>query len=154
MTLLDPMPTDTALARWVARMVARWPLVLRSTHAAKVASLNCEIREQHMVNDTIRRDMARIMRPRFPSILDLGAGELDISAQVERMATKFSVRFEPIYYVLDERSMRVARETEYVLQEIAHEIAMHHARQYERELLRMIESRYSSSAGGRRHGRR
>lgn len=153
MTRLDPMPTDTALARWVARMVARWPLVLRSTHAAKVRLLGYEINEQRMVNDTIRRDMARIMRPRFPSMLDLGAGELDISAQVDRMATKFSVHFQPIYYVMDERRQRVSAETEYMLQEIAHEIAMHHARQYERELLRMMEARYYQSAGGRRHGR-
>lgn len=140
---LPPAPADTRLARFVGRLLARWPLVSRSTlrmemhrKDAQISNLrddlayrDIEIRHLH---DTCRVLMRRLA----PPVPTLRATRMLMD---EAMTHRIKVEFDPVYYDEDVREMHYAtRSTDAwirMVQGIAHEMSLHHARQVEQTIL-------------------
>ena len=148
-TRLAPMPTDTALARLVARLVARWPIVLRTTHARRVAELQRQHAEDvayfnHAMR-VVRRDLRELAQSKLPLLQfnELDMADVSLKSFNDRMACTISVQFQTINYRIDElalrRGRRVSDETAYMLRTVVGELSRHHSEQFERELLRMAE---------------
>ena len=136
MTRRAPQPTDTALARLVARLVARWPLVLRSTHESEVRARQAEITrlrtEMHMLHQTVAD-----LRVGYESLMrDLRLPVAPVNVTVRRdeclMATRVRADFQPVFYLVDERDRiqnRYPAAAEAMMEAIAAQMAHHHARE-------------------------
>lgn len=146
MSRLAPMPTDTALARFVGRLVARWPLVARSTHESEIRTrdmeisrLRAELFRRHSEVLELRQGYESLMNDLRPPILPV---TMTAMRDDTRMATRIRVDFQPVFYMLPDRDRiqnRYPAAAEAMKEQIAGEMAHHHAREVRAAILARLK---------------
>lgn len=130
---LTPKPTNTRLARFVGRMVRRWPLAFASTvreRDAHINKLDREVQKAWQANQEIYRDMGKMLHrmappiPRF--VVNIMRDELLFEARVR-------IDFRPVCMNFTNHEMRDLFEpgphTRYMLDRCARDLSRLHAQE-------------------------
>ena len=128
---LSPQPTNTSLARFVGRMVRRWPLAFASTvraRDARISALHQDLCMTHERQRVIHHDMTQIMRRLKPP---LARFDVTMADDVMGLGTRIGLQFQPVYMQLKLHKAGAAHQlsdhTAYLARQIAQELAEHHA---------------------------
>lgn len=137
----SPQPTDTRLARFVARQLRRWPFAWASTvraRDAQIGNLRGEIYSLYREIDHIRRDYIKIMKsltpPIFAHLIDV-RGETDLV----RNDLKIRVDFVPVYIRIAREEIairhRMSNSGQHMAEEAARALSHEHRKQVEKVIL-------------------
>lgn len=147
---LSPQPTNTRLARFVGRMVRRWPLAFASTvraRDARIASLHQDLCITHERQRAIHHDMTKIMRKLTPPIasFEVSAQEVDL---VMYRANRVGLHFAPVFMQVEVNDrMKAHRLSDYttsLARQIARELAQKHADEVARITERHLRDLFAS----------
>ena len=138
---LPPQPTDTALARLVARLVRRWPFAWSKTVRSLdtvIARQGQEICNLHIVVSEIQDDFTEMTLRFVPSIpLRPSVAAMDHELHLDRL---IRVNFEPVHMRLTGHDIRREYSThgKELMKHAAARLARHHAHEAERLILEQI----------------
>ena len=135
---LPPQPTDTRLARWVARQIARWPFALASTVRERDAKIGQYRRAQVAADialNTAYHDFEEIMRRLTPPMI---APHVEVYDMVGRNEGRITIRFDPVHMAFQHREMsrthQLGMPTKEWAERAAEILAIEHAKQVQRAI--------------------
>lgn len=135
---LSPQPTDTRLARWVARRIARWPFALASTvrdRDAKIGHYRRAKIDADIALNTAYHDLEEIMRRLTPPVI---SPHVEVYDMMVRNEGRITIHFDPVHMAFQHREMSrthpLGMPTKEWAERAAENLAIEHAKQVKRAI--------------------
>lgn len=157
---LPPQPTDTRLARFVGRMIERFPLAFRET----VRDLRAEREALRIEQYKLRCDLARADQRYYDDIIHVRRDMQRMADNIESiftidllrapsmfdpiMNTRISLRFEPLNIQIpcnDNPRIGISGRTAHFLREAAHELANMQAERMAEKIYEISLTKYNAA---------
>lgn len=148
---LAPQPTDTALARFVARLWRRWPFAWAATvrdRERKIHNQRDEIWNLTQMAHALQRDLDEMVRRNCPPI----PVRLDVSFHNDMLMNQVitHVEFRPLKFAINYNELRIdfSPAGSKIMKRTAHALAREHAAEVEKFILEGL-IRVNEKIGGR-----